>query len=473
MVPGRGVKELWDRELGASRPRVVARRIQSHEAFVKRMSFYGDLNGHQGCVNTIHFNPAGNLLVSGSDDKDIIVWNWATKSKEIIYHSGHLDNVFEVRVMPYTDDRTIITSAADGQVRVGQIMENGQVTTRHLGLHNGRVHGLAIEQGTPHVFYSCGEDGFVQRFDLRTHAPTKLLLCSSFLGNGQPIRLNAMVIDPCNPYHFSIGGSDEYARVYDMRNCRWDASSTSNQPMNIFCPCHLFGTETVHITGLAYSSTSELLVSYNDELIYLFSKNMGLGPDPQSVKLDANLQKLITPQVYSGHRNFRTVKGVNFFGPGNEYVVSGSDCGHVYIWKKEGGELMCMMGADTHIVNCVEPHPHDPVLATSGYDTNIKIWTPVADKLCPLPRNAKQIMAANKRCREARARITLSPDVVMHVLRLQRRQASTSAESRPSSVDTDSDEDDDDVFAFFRCFLEHEQSGTSGGGSDIRDCTVC
>lgn len=84
-------------------------------------------------------------------------------------------------------------------------------------------------------------------------------------------------------------------------------------------------------------------------------------------------------------------------------------------------------------------------------------------------------MAANKRCREARARITLSPDVVMHVLRLQRRQASTSSESRPSSTDGDGGEDDDDdVFAFFRCFLEREQSDTtSRGGSDIRDCIVC
>ncbi|XP_038980193.1 DDB1- and CUL4-associated factor 8-like isoform X2 [Phoenix dactylifera] len=166
MVPGRGVKELWYRELGASRP---------------RMCFYGDLNGHQGCVNTIHFNPAG---VSGSDDKNVIVWNWATKSKEIIYHSGHLDNVFKVRVMPYTDDRTIITSAADGQVSVGQIMDNGQVSTRLLGLHNGRVHGLTIEEGAPYVFYSCSEDGLVQQFDMRSHAPTKLLLALHSRGIG-------------------------------------------------------------------------------------------------------------------------------------------------------------------------------------------------------------------------------------------------------------------------------------------------
>lgn len=39
-------------------------------------------------------------------------------------------------------------------------------------------------------------------------------------------------------------------------------------------------------------------------------------------------------QRYWGHRNLRTVKGVSFFGSGDGYVVSGSDCGHFYIWDK-------------------------------------------------------------------------------------------------------------------------------------------
>lgn len=49
------------------------------------------------------------------------------------------------------------------QVRFGQIMENGTVETKQLGEHDGRVHKLAIEPGSPYIFYSCGEDGVVQR----------------------------------------------------------------------------------------------------------------------------------------------------------------------------------------------------------------------------------------------------------------------------------------------------------------------
>lgn len=32
-----------------------------------------------------------------------------------------------------------------------------------LGLHRGRAHKLCIEPGNPHVLYTGGEDGLVQR----------------------------------------------------------------------------------------------------------------------------------------------------------------------------------------------------------------------------------------------------------------------------------------------------------------------
>lgn len=32
-----------------------------------------------------------------------------------------------------------------------------------LGLHQGPAHKLCIEPGNPHIFYTCGEDGSVQR----------------------------------------------------------------------------------------------------------------------------------------------------------------------------------------------------------------------------------------------------------------------------------------------------------------------
>ncbi|XP_076961128.1 uncharacterized protein LOC143637682 [Bidens hawaiensis] len=439
------ILEVFNRQIGFYSPNKFSRRISSSQAVVKRLDLAGKLIGHEGCVNTIEFNHCGDHLVSGSDDRRVMIWNVATRSLLLSFASGHVDNIFQTRFMPFTDDRTIITCAADGQVRLGQIGENGEVHTKRLGKHHGRVHKLAVEPGSPHIFYSCGEDGLVQHFDIRTTSSTKLFNCSSFSENNHhsssnSLRLNSIVIDPRNPNYFSVAGSDQYARVYDIRKLQLGPPSTSQaQPVNTFCPKHLTKVQDVSITGMSYSHTSELLVSYNDELVYLYQKDMGLGPDPVS---DPN-ENVEQPRVYSGHRNSMTVKGVSFFGPNSEYVMSGSDCGHIFIWNKKDCKAVRVMEGDRRIVNQVEPHPTIPVLASSGLEKNIKLWVPMSSDTIALPHDLQEIMESNKREREDQSRVTLTPDVLMHVLRLHRRQAMAYIERRHNRNDIASDDEDE------------------------------
>ena len=71
--------------------------------------------------------------------------------------------------------------------------------------------------------------------------------------------------------------------------------------------------------------------------------------------------------MIAGHRNLQTIKGISFLGPSDEYVVSGSDDGHVYIWSKQDGKLQQWLKGDDSVINCLEPHPHLPcTMATSG-----------------------------------------------------------------------------------------------------------
>lgn len=83
---------------------------------VLRLDIYRKLERHKGCVNTVSFNAAGDVLVSGSDDRRVILWNWETGQVKLSFQSGHNNNVFQAKIMPYTDDRCIVTCAADGQV---------------------------------------------------------------------------------------------------------------------------------------------------------------------------------------------------------------------------------------------------------------------------------------------------------------------------------------------------------------------
>lgn len=71
------------------------------------------------------------------------------------------------------------------------------------------------------------------------------------------------------------------------------------------------------------------------------------------------------------------IKEATFWG--NDYVMSGSDCGHVFTWERKTGNLVMLMEADQHVVNCLQPHPTLPFLATSGIDYDIKIWAPNDD----------------------------------------------------------------------------------------------
>ena len=37
--------------------------------------------------------------------------------------------------------------------------------------------------------------------------------------------------------------------------------------------------------------------------------------------------------------------------------------------------------ADRHVVNCVQPHPYEPLIASSGIDYNVKLWAPISNEL--------------------------------------------------------------------------------------------
>lgn len=86
------------------------------QGLVMRLQILRKLDKHTGCVNTVAFNEAGDTLISGSDDRMVMLWDWDTGSVKLEFHSGHDANVFQARFMPCTDDRTLVTCAADGEV---------------------------------------------------------------------------------------------------------------------------------------------------------------------------------------------------------------------------------------------------------------------------------------------------------------------------------------------------------------------
>lgn len=91
----RAVPSLRSREIGRGSHQFV-RRVCGARGLVQRLELQGRLERHTGCVNTLHFNPTGTRLASGSDDLRVVIWDWAIRQAVLEFDSGHKSNVFQV-----------------------------------------------------------------------------------------------------------------------------------------------------------------------------------------------------------------------------------------------------------------------------------------------------------------------------------------------------------------------------------------
>ncbi|XP_022735851.1 WD and tetratricopeptide repeats protein 1-like isoform X9 [Durio zibethinus] len=128
-------------------------------------------------------------------------------------------------------------------------------------------------------------------------------------------------------------------------------------------------------------------------------------------------------QRYVGHCNVGTdIKQASFLGQRGEYVASGSDDGRWFIWEKRTGRLIKMLLGDDAVVNCVQCHPFDCFVATSGIDNTIKLWTAAGGSAGP-ETSVLEAMESNQRklChnREAFLNVICRPFELLERFRMQ------------------------------------------------------
>lgn len=188
------------------------------------------------------------------------------------------------------------------------------------------------------------------------------------------------------------------------------------------------------VSCLAYNfDGSEILASYNDEDIYIFNSSHSDGAE--------------FVHSYKGHRNSQTVKGVNYFGLRSEYVISGSDCGYIYLWDKESEHIIhSMHGDEEGVVNCLEPHPSCPILATSGLDEDVKIWVPSCEHppdMSDLKTRICQNMKERDDERKREGHETIDSQMLWYLMQQLHRSARSRARGdRSGGVESSSDSDE-------------------------------
>ncbi|CAH1105725.1 unnamed protein product [Psylliodes chrysocephalus] len=169
---------------------------------------------------------------------------------------------------------------------------------------------------------------------------------------------------------------------------RYSQQSTSNSTISLRVSNRRnFEESTGEVSTVP--STSEREESNENETTEEMSTDVDLDYDDDEADTSGNSDDKIEEKLsvyeaemkmkYIGHRNSRTmIKEATFWG--DDYVMSGSDCGHVFIWNRHTADLKMLLQADQHVVNCLQPHPTLPILATSGIDHDVKLWAPTQEQ---------------------------------------------------------------------------------------------
>lgn len=248
--------------------------------YLQRLDLYQQLKVHKGCVNTVSWNDKGQYLLSGSDDQTLVITNPFEDKVLVKCKTIHRANIFSAKFMPQSNDRCIVSCSGDGIVLYTELtsLPKNDYTLNYFNCHNsGTTYEVITVPTEPHSFMSCGEDGTVRLFDLRTIANCHKTCCKDNILIFSPSAITAMAVSPISNNYIAVGSSDSLIRIYDRRYLSMIDFSIPGEPTERHTvPVKAYTIpssvkRTYRVTSIKYSADeADLLVSYSSDYLYLF-----------------------------------------------------------------------------------------------------------------------------------------------------------------------------------------------------------
>ncbi|XP_039492487.1 DDB1- and CUL4-associated factor 5 [Drosophila santomea] len=317
-----------------------------------------NLTGHYGCVNALEFSSGGQFLASGGDDKRVLLWNI---DREVVSKLGkprsmnekHASNIF---CLGFDTQNSYIFSGGNDDLVIQHDLETGKILN-HFS-HDGPVYGLSVDRISGHLLSVATEHGEILVYDLRA-------------GKSEPLALakfktpfNAVEFHPLNGHFLATANAKRGAMLWDLRHhqqplCQYNYIPESPSCMSVRFNCNGTLLLTLHrrLPPILYSPGS---------------------PEP------------VATFYHDEYFNSCTMKSCTFAGPQDELVVSGSDNFNMFIWRLEGVDLdeknqwmettPIILAGHRSIVNQVRYNRERCLLASSGVEKIIKLWSPFAQQ---------------------------------------------------------------------------------------------
>eukprot|EP00871_Galdieria_phlegrea_P001040 jgi/Galph1/1937/GphlegSOOS_G622.1 len=268
--------------------------LKSHESFMKRLDSVGTLEGHRGCVNRLAWNESGTLLVSGSDDLRLLVWDVATRKIKYEVETGHLQNIFGVRFIPCTNDRLLASGSMDNSVRVSSVDER---INKKFEIHDDRVKTVDVEFSNPNLIFSGSEDGTVKQIDLRSNSEPMTIVNLTSSQTNDVSEVKSAMLNQSFPLELVVSSYDPYVRLYDRRMVSDQLVDNHHDfhinPKATYCPSHLRNADMKYFTTFSCFNQSGSLIAatYCYENVYIFDVRQSMEMEPLMTMASCSLTK--------------------------------------------------------------------------------------------------------------------------------------------------------------------------------------
>nr|XP_023015417.1 DDB1- and CUL4-associated factor 6-like [Leptinotarsa decemlineata] len=282
-------RDIYKRQYSGNRTKTYE-IAKGDESFVQRLGLIRNMLIHQGCVNSICWNDTGEYILSGSDDQHLVITNAHDANVKECYRTSHRANIFSAKFLPCTSDNQIVSCSGDGIILHTDLNRPDESCNNQFHCHGGTTtYKVVTIPNEPFTFVSCGEDGTLRGFDLRTKSSCFKPRCKDDILVSGSNAVTALAINPMSSHQLAAGCSDSTVRIYDRRFLGTQPGDHFKaQPFCAFLPPH-FGTNPhSRITSLNFSGNGEdMLVSYSSEYLYLFTVQ-----DKNTVQFKKPIRKL-------------------------------------------------------------------------------------------------------------------------------------------------------------------------------------
>ncbi|RKU40208.1 hypothetical protein DL546_001950 [Coniochaeta pulveracea] len=289
-----------------------------------------ELTGHTGEIFAAKFDPTGNMIASGSFDRNIMLWRTYGDCENYGLLTGHKGAVLDLQ---WSRDSEILFSASADMHLASWDLTSGQRIRRYVG-HEEIVNSLDISKRGEELLFSGSDDGTIGIWDPRTKN------AADYIATDFPI--TAVAISEAGNEIYT-GGIDNDIKVWDVRKKQVVYKMLGHNDT---------------ITSLRVSPDSQQLLSY---------------------AMDSTARTWDIRPFAPAERHIRTFDGApcgmeqnlikgSWDREGKKIGVGAGD-GTVVIWGSDTGKLLYKLPGHKGTVNCAEfGTGTDPLILSASSD---------------------------------------------------------------------------------------------------------